>query len=30
MSKTNKVPENSRMDIQDMNALEKTNEARDE
>ena len=28
MSKTNKVPENSRMDIQDMNMLEKTNEAR--
>ena len=28
MSNTNKVPENARMDIQDMNVLEKTNEAR--
>ncbi len=27
MSKENKVPENSRMDIQDINVLEKTNEA---
>lgn len=28
MSKENKVPENSRMDIQDINVLEKSNEAR--